>query len=55
MNFDEGTEVLHSCGATLNGQHWIIGGDAELRQVSFRTNGQLNECHAKKNKWWVFR
>ena len=33
LNFEEGTEVYYSCGATLNGQHWIIGGSSEKRQV----------------------
>ena len=34
--FEEGTEVYISCGATLNGQNWIIGGKNYLkeRQVS---------------------
>ena len=35
LNFEEGTEVFLSCSATLNGQHWIIGGDTEQRQVSY--------------------
>ena len=34
LNFEKGTEVYNSCGATLNGQNWIIGGDNEKRQVS---------------------
>ena len=34
LNFGKGTEVNDSCGATLNGQHWIIGGWNEKRQVS---------------------
>ena len=34
LNFGKGTEVYYSCGATLNGQHWIIGGWNEQRQVS---------------------
>ena len=34
LNFGKGTEVENSCGATLNGQHWIIGGYNEKRQVS---------------------
>ena len=34
LNFEKGTEVENSCGATLNGQHWIIGGYNEKRQVS---------------------
>ena len=34
LNFEEETEVYRSCGATLNGQHWIIGGMREKRQVS---------------------
>ena len=33
LNFEEGTEVYSSCGTTLNGQHWIIGGYREKRQV----------------------
>ena len=36
LNFEEGTEVYYSCGATLNGQNWIIGGGnyPDERQVS---------------------
>lgn len=34
LNFEKDTEVYESCGATLNGQHWIIGGRNEKRQVS---------------------
>ena len=34
LNFEKDTEVRGSCGATLNGQHWIIGGSNEERQVS---------------------
>ena len=34
MNFEKETEVHGSCGATLNGQNWIIGGWNEKRQVS---------------------
>ena len=34
LNFEKGTEVFTSCGATLNGQNWIIGGKNEKRQVS---------------------
>ena len=34
LNFGKGTEVWGSCGATLNGQHWIIGGSNKKRQVS---------------------
>ena len=34
LNFGKGTEVYYSCGATLNGQQWIIGGINEERQVS---------------------
>ena len=33
LNFDAGTEVYGSCGATLNGQFMIIGGLNEKRQV----------------------
>ena len=39
LNFEKGTEVENSCGATLNGQHWIIGGYNEKRQV----------CHLREN------
>ena len=35
LNFDEGTEVFYSCGATLNGQHWILGGYTERKQVGY--------------------
>ena len=38
MNFEKGTEVYGSCGATLNGKNWIIGGDNEKRQVSDLSN-----------------
>ena len=34
LNFEKETEVHGSCGATFNGQHWIIGGRNEKRQVS---------------------
>ena len=34
MNFEKETEVYNSCGATLNGQNWIIGGYNEKRQAS---------------------
>ena len=34
LKLGKGTEVETSCGATLNGQHWIIGGSNEKRQVS---------------------
>ena len=33
LNFDAGTGVYGSCGATLNGQFMIIGGLNEKRQV----------------------
>ena len=33
LNFEERTKVYASCGATLNGQHWIIGGGNDKRQV----------------------
>ena len=33
LNFDAETEVHGSCGATLNGQFIIIGGENEKRQV----------------------
>ena len=34
LNFEKDTEVYWSCGASLNGQYWIIGGHHEKRQVS---------------------
>lgn len=34
LNFEKGTQVEISCGATLNGQHWIIGGYSNKKQVS---------------------
>ena len=37
LNFDAGTEVQYSCGATLNGQFIIIGGENEKRQVNNQT------------------
>ena len=33
LNFGKSTEAYGSCGATLNGQFWIIGGYNEKRQV----------------------
>ena len=33
LNFEERTKVFASCGATLNGQHWIIGGSSDSREV----------------------
>ena len=33
LNFEKETELYFSCGATLNGKHWIIGGFNEKRQV----------------------
>ena len=42
LNFEEETEVYGSCGATLNGQNWIIGGRNEHRQVSY-----LSDKHKK--------
>ena len=41
LNSEKGTEVYGSCGATLNGQHWIIGGYNEKRQVSDLSNMPL--------------
>ena len=38
LKLGKGTEVETSCGATLNGQHWIIGGYNEKRQVSDLSN-----------------
>ena len=38
-----------SCGATLNGQHWIIGGGNDERQVSDEPDKPM------KVKLWVFR
>ena len=35
FNYGENTETYDSCGATLNGQLWIIGGWNERNQVSF--------------------
>ena len=42
MNFEKGTEVYGSCGATLNGKNWIIGGSNEQRQVSDLLNKPRN-------------
>ena len=42
LNFGKGTEVYYSCGATLNGQHWIIGGWNEKRQVSHLQKSRSN-------------
>ena len=42
LNFEKGTEVYRSCGATLNGKNWIIGGSNEKRQVSDLSDKQRN-------------
>ena len=34
LKFDIVTEAYHSCGATLNGQFFIIGGYGATRQVN---------------------
>ena len=34
LNFEKETSVWAACGAVLNGQHWLIGGDPDRRQVS---------------------
>ena len=31
--FEKDTEVFGSCAATLNGEHWVIGGQKKKRQV----------------------
>ena len=49
LNFGKGTEYFSSCGATLNGQHWIIGGINEKRQVSDEAD------KLKKDELRVFR
>ena len=38
MNSEKGTELYESCGVTLNGLIWIIGGRNEKRQVSDLSN-----------------
>ena len=42
LNFEKDTEVYWSCGATLNGQHWIIGGYRDKRQVSHLQKSNQN-------------
>ena len=42
MNFEKRTEVENSCGATLNGQHWIIGGYKKKRQVNHLRKSHSN-------------
>ena len=37
LDFESGTEVYRSCGATLNGQFWLIGGTIQSRQVHLIT------------------
>ena len=34
LDFEKGTSVWKACGAVLNGQQWLIGGDPDRRQVS---------------------
>ena len=48
LNFEEGKEVHASCGATLNGQNWIIGGAHEKRQASDLSDNT-------KSLWCMFR
>ena len=40
LNFEKDTSVRYSCGASLNGQYWIIGGENKKRQV----------CHLQENR-----
>ena len=43
LSFEKETELYHSCGVTLNGQNWIIGGKHQKRQAcnfSDKTNAQ---------------
>ena len=35
LNFQKGTSVWDTCGTVLNGQHWLIGGRPDKRQVSY--------------------
>lgn len=58
LNFEKDTEIYLSCGATLNGRNWIIGGLHQKRQVSFfqikqKLNARvqisrIDECKIKK-------
>ena len=43
LNFETDTEVLLSCGASLNGQYWIIGGRDERNQVGNLKNIKIFE------------
>ena len=53
MNFEKGTKVHGSCGATLNGRNWIIGGWNEKRQVSDLSNKprRVYDVLDKSNRW----
>ena len=37
LNFESGTEAYGSCGGTLNGQFWLIGGKNHFNQVNLIT------------------
>ena len=56
MNFEENTEDYGSCGATLNGQHWIIGGINKKRQVSDQSIKQkkLNDQCVDRSCRWMY-
>ena len=58
LNLEKGTEVYYSCGATLNGQQWIIGGMREKRQVSDEPDKPRevkNCCLDKSNRWMQYQ
>ena len=42
FTFGEGTSFYDSCGATLNGEFWVFGGNSNQRQLRKVFNASLN-------------
>ena len=42
FTFGEGTSFYDSCGATLNGEFWVFGGNSNQRQLRKVFNSSLN-------------
>ena len=38
FNYGDDTQTDGSCGASLNGQFWVLGGYSERRQVRYSKN-----------------
>ena len=36
FSYEDNTEVLYSCAASLNDEMWVLGGSSKKRQVNFK-------------------